>query len=62
MQDYVALATGPDGQPFVIVGAANELQEVRAMAERYVTKHPDESVSVFNKTGTVSIVCSPKWQ
>lgn len=62
MQDYIAMATGPDGQPLVLVGGGNELQDVRAMAEKHVAANPDHQAAVYNKTGQVSIVCSPKWQ
>ena len=62
MQDYIAVATGPDGQPLVLLGGGNELQHVRGLAERHVVEHPDEQAAVYNKTGQVAIVCAPKWQ
>lgn len=62
MQDYVALATGPDGQPLVIVAGGNDLDQVRRASEDYVMKHQDETVAVYQRGSTVSIVCAPKWQ
>lgn len=62
MQDYVALATGPDGQPLVIVAGGNDLDAIRRAAEEYVAKNTGETVSVYQKGSSVSIVCAPKWQ
>lgn len=62
MQAYVAITYEGDGSaPFVVAGS-DDLQDVRKAAEDYVQKNPTKTVSVFNKTGSVGIVCAPKWQ
>lgn len=62
MQDYIALADGPDGQPFVVIAGGNDLSPVRLAAEEYVLANPDTTVTVFNRASAVTSVRVAKWQ
>lgn len=57
MFDFIAMAD--DGM--TIVAASNDMTAVRNAAEAYVREHERQTVGVYAKGQTVTVVCAPKW-